>query len=113
MTAPQQQKLKVTGPVIVTANRLGDGAVVYRTSKNGWSANLQSARVVITAADATNLLREALSDEQRVVGPYVASVRIDSSTRLSPANLRERIRSEGPTIALPIARESTRRHVLP
>ena len=113
MTAPQQQKLQVTGPVIVTANRLGDGAVVYRTNDNDWSANLQSARVVTTAADAMNLLREALSDEQRAVGPYVASVRIDSRARLSPANLRERIRSEGPTIPHPDARERSRHHVLP
>jgi uncharacterized protein DUF2849 len=112
MTAPQQQKLKVTGPVIVTANRLGDGAVVYRTSENGWSANLQSARVVTRAADATQLLREALSDELRAVGAYVASVRIDSRARLSPANLRERIRSEGPTIAQPNSRERAPRHVL-
>ena len=32
MTSPLQQKLKVTGPVVITANRLGDGAVVYRTA---------------------------------------------------------------------------------
>ena len=32
MTAPhEQKKRKVNGPVVVTANRLGDGAVVYRT----------------------------------------------------------------------------------
>ena len=31
MTSPLQQKLRITGPVVVTANRLGDGAVVYRT----------------------------------------------------------------------------------
>ena len=30
MTAPSQQKLKVHGPVVVTGNRLSDGAVVYR-----------------------------------------------------------------------------------
>ena len=30
MTSPLQQKLKITGPVVVTANRLSDGAVVYR-----------------------------------------------------------------------------------
>ena len=32
MTSPLQQKLKINGPVVVTANRLGDGAVVYRTA---------------------------------------------------------------------------------
>ena len=33
MTSPLQQKLKITGPVVITANRLGDGAVVYRTAR--------------------------------------------------------------------------------
>ena len=37
MTSPLQQKLKITGPVVVTANRLGDGAVVYRTLNGNWS----------------------------------------------------------------------------
>jgi hypothetical protein len=31
MTSPLEQKLRITGPVVVTANRLGDGAVVDRT----------------------------------------------------------------------------------
>jgi hypothetical protein len=33
MTSPLQQKLKITGPVVVTANRLSDGVVVYRTAE--------------------------------------------------------------------------------
>ena len=33
MTSPLQQKLKITGPSVVTANSLADGAVVYRTAK--------------------------------------------------------------------------------
>jgi len=36
MTSPLQQKLKITGPVVITANRLDDGAVVYRTADGGW-----------------------------------------------------------------------------
>ena len=35
MTSPLQQKLKVTGPVVITANRLGDGAVVYLLVRMG------------------------------------------------------------------------------
>ena len=52
MTAPQQQKLKVTGPVVVTANRLWDGAVVYRTPDGNWSTRLEQAAVVTTAQAA-------------------------------------------------------------
>ncbi|MGO9698207.1 MAG: DUF2849 domain-containing protein, partial [Xanthobacteraceae bacterium] len=37
MTSPLQQKLKITGPVVVTANRLADGAVVYWRADGGWT----------------------------------------------------------------------------
>ena len=40
MTSPLQQKLRITGPVVVTANRLGDGAVIYRTGAGQWSTRL-------------------------------------------------------------------------
>ena len=39
MTSPLQQRLKITSPVVITANRLGDGAVVYRTAE-GWTTDL-------------------------------------------------------------------------
>ena len=56
MTSPLQQKLRITGPVVVTANRLGDGAVIYRTGGGQWSTRLEQAEVVTTAAAATTLL---------------------------------------------------------
>ena len=53
MTSPLQQKLKVTGPVVITANRLGDGAVVYRSSDGTWTTELAAAAVVTTTPAAT------------------------------------------------------------
>jgi hypothetical protein len=103
MTAPQQQKLKVTGPVVVTANRLGDGAVVYRTRDGNWSTALAQAAVVDTAPAATTLLAAAIADDIGAVGAYVAPVRFGADGGPEPGNLRERIRFAGPTIALPIA----------
>ena len=38
MTSPLQQKIKITGPSMVTANRTSDGIVIYRTAQQGWSA---------------------------------------------------------------------------
>jgi hypothetical protein len=102
MTAPQQQKLKITGPVIVTANRLADGAVVYRTATRDWSIDLAAAAVVTTAPDATALLREATADEIGAVGAYVAPVERGRDGRVAPGNLRERIRFAGPTFDLPV-----------
>jgi hypothetical protein len=101
MTAPHEQKLKVKGNVVVTANRLNDGAVIYRTVEGGWSTNLSAAAVVNTAPAATEMLRAAEADDVRAVGPYVAPVNLADDRRILPGNLRERIRVAGPTITLP------------
>jgi hypothetical protein len=98
MTSPQQQKLKITGPVVVTANRLGDGAVVYRTRGGNWYARLEEAAVVTTAPAATELLAAAVADDISAVGAYVAPVRIGADGQPDPGNLRESIRNVGPTV---------------
>ncbi len=105
MTSPLQQKMKITGPVVVTANRLGDGAVIYRTVHGSWATELDQAAVVTTAPAATELLAAAVADDLSAVGAYVAPVRFDAGGRPEPANLREVIRRMGPTIRLPIAAE--------
>lgn len=101
MTAPSQQKLKVHGPVVVTANRLGDGAVVYRAAVGGWTTRLEAAAVVDNAQAAKELLAVASADDVGAVGPYVAPVEVDGG-RVEPGNLRERIRVAGPTFDLPV-----------
>jgi len=111
MTSPLQQKLKVTGPVVITANRLGDGAVVYRSPDGRWSTALDDAAVVDTAAAALALLGAAAADGKTAVGAYVAPIRLDPDGRRQPANLRERIRSRGPTVATPAADLPGNRHV--
>jgi Protein of unknown function (DUF2849) len=98
MTSPLQQKLKITGPVVVTANRLGDGAVVYRTGGGAWSTALAEAVVVDTAPAATALLAQSVADDIGAVGAYVAPVEFDADGRPQPGNLRERIRLTGPTV---------------
>jgi hypothetical protein len=102
MTSPLQQKLKITGPVVVTANRLGDGAVVYRTADGHWATRLEQAAVVSTAPAATELLSGAVADDIGAVGAYVAPVKLDPDGAVRPGNLREAIRHAGPTIDLPV-----------
>jgi hypothetical protein len=102
MTSPLDQKLKITGPVVVTANRLGDGAVIYRTRDGKWSTLLGEAAVVTTTPAATELLAAAVADDVSAVGAYVAPVRLGPDGRPEPGNLREIIRQAGPTFALPI-----------
>jgi Protein of unknown function (DUF2849) len=101
MTSPLQQKLKVTSPVVVTANRLRDGAVVYRTRDGGWTTRLNDAAVVDTATVATEMLKAANAKDTDAVGAYVAPVELKPDGHVTPGNLREHIRRTGPTIALP------------
>jgi hypothetical protein len=101
MTSPHQQKIKVTGPVVVTANRLEDGVVVYRTAARGWSTALSDALVLTTAADASRVLAEAKTEDAIVVEAYVAPVELTTDAPVTPGNLRERIRRDGPTFPLP------------
>lgn len=100
MTSPLQQKIKVTGPVVVTANRLADGVVVWRTPAQGWSTALGDAAVVTNAPDALALLEGAQKRDIDAVGAYIAPVEQDGDD-IRPGNLRERIRVAGPTFELP------------
>jgi len=102
MTSPSEQKLKVHGPVVVTANRLSDGAVVYRAALGGWTTRLEAAEVVTNAQDAKKLLMAAATQDLEAVGPYVAPVEINGG-HIEPGNLRERIRVAGPSFDLPAA----------
>jgi hypothetical protein len=101
MTSPLEKKLKIAGPVLVTANRLNDGAVIYRTVDGSWTTDFDRAAVVSTAPAATELLEAAVADDIGAVGPYVAPVRFDKDGSARPGNLRESIRHAGPTIDLP------------
>ena len=102
MTDPSQQKLKVHGSVVVTANRLGDGAVIFRGKRGGWTTQLQGAEVMTNVQDAKKVLAAAAAEDLEAVGPYVAPVEIKNG-HIEPGNLRERIRVAGPTFDLPAA----------
>jgi hypothetical protein len=103
MTSPlEQKKIKITGPVVVTANRVGDGAVVYRRADGGWSTEIEGAVVATSADSARALMAAAIDDDLRAVGPYVAPVKLSEGGRIRPGNLREMIRLSGPTIDLPM-----------
>jgi hypothetical protein len=103
MTSPlDQKKIKITGPVVVTANRVGDGAVVYRRADGGWTTHLDDAAVATDAGGARHLMDAATADDLRAIGPYVAPVKLGSAGEVRPGNLREFIRLGGPTIELPV-----------
>lgn len=102
MTSPLEQKIKITGPSVVTANRTWDGVVIYRTAARNWSTDLAEAAVVRAANEARTLLAESVADDIGAVGAYIAPIEIDESGTIAPGNLREQIRATGVTIGLPV-----------
>jgi Protein of unknown function (DUF2849) len=100
MVSPLQQKFRVSGPVVITANRLSDGVVVHRTKARGWTEELAKAQILWSADEAQAALMAAQSEGLEAVGAYAAP--IDASEELArPGNLREFIRAGGPTFTLP------------
>ena len=102
MTSPLQQKIKITGPSVVTANRTWDGAVIYRTASQGWSTDLSDAAIVRAADEARTLLAESVADDVGAIGAYIAPVEVKDGGKIKPGNLREHIRLRGVTIDLPV-----------
>ena len=98
MTSPLDQKIRISGPVVITANRLVDGAVVYRRADGAWTDNLEDGAIAISATWARELLAAATKDEISAVGAYIAPVRIAGDGKMRPGNLRELIRAAGPTV---------------
>lgn len=102
MTSPLEQKIKITGPSVVTANRTWDGVVIYRTAARNWSTDLAEAAIVRAANEARTLLAESVADDIGAVGAYIAPIEIDERGTIVPGNLREQIRATGVTIGLPV-----------
>jgi hypothetical protein len=83
----------------VTANRLRDGAVVYRIQAGGWTTDFTALAQLATAAEAEAIATAAgaVNGPDAVVGAYPITVEVDGATP-RPTSLRERIRAEGPTV---------------
>ena len=91
-------------PSIVTANRIGDGAVVYLAPGAQWTVDIKEAEVAAdkAALAALEAVAAQAAAEQRVVAVYGMEVGL-SDGRPAPLSMREKIRAQrGPTIpALP------------
>ncbi len=86
---------------VVTANRLSDGAVVFRMAPAGWSTALSDA-ALHDADAAPDALKAGEGDVARnlVVGTYLVEV-AGGPEGPRPVAFRERIRARGPTIGIP------------
>lgn len=86
-------------PLILSANDLLDGTVVYRT-ESGWSEHLASAVVAQDEAGALALEQALLAAErsQDVIAAELIPVTVDAEGRIGPSHYRARIRALGPTV---------------
>lgn len=84
---------------IVTANRLRDGEVVYRTADGTWSEDLRDALVLDNKQHGQEFLATVATpgEELVVVDPYLAKA--ESRDGVAQAiGQRESIRAKGPTV---------------
>lgn len=90
--------MKVTTKVM-TANRLGDGAVVYLADDNDWVLALDAAEVADgdVAAAALEARAAVSAARQEVVSTYLFAVSV-SEGGIAPVSQREIIRAAGPTV---------------
>ena len=99
----------VTAPVVLTANALGTGRVVWLAESGGWTRRITDARV-FAPQDAAAALAQGQADERArlVVGAYTVEVELRAGLPV-PLRFRERLRANGPSIdaepkhALPLA----------
>jgi len=84
----------------VTANRLRDGAVVFRRADGGWSLRVEEAAIAEADGDAQRLLASAERDAAAalVVAPYLIDIE-RTGEHVVPTVYRERIRAFGPSRA--------------
>lgn len=88
---------------VITANRLIDGAVVWRDAAGRWREEIDSAAASDDDTVVAGMLEGARAEEIAglVIAPYEVEVDIreeGTSHSILPTHLRERIRAGGPTV---------------
>jgi hypothetical protein len=92
---------------VASANRLGDGLVVYLDDAGQWTTRLDRAAVVRDQRGAEILLERARTEAFGVVDPFLVAVAESDDGTLEPLSLREKIRASGLTFEA-IAAEAMR-----
>ncbi|MEC8527092.1 MAG: DUF2849 domain-containing protein [Pseudomonadota bacterium] len=84
---------RIKAPVVITANDLLTGEVVYLDPAHRWSPELSAAKVFNALDEAEGELAVAFSEV--VVGAYLAEVSNDAA--VTPRHYRESFRHKGPS----------------
>jgi hypothetical protein len=98
----------LTGDLQVSsANRLGDGRVIYLDDAGRWTTRLERAALARDKRAAELLLERARAEGAGVVDLLLVAVSEDEDGTLEPLSLREKIRASGLTFDA-IAAEAVR-----
>lgn len=81
---------------VVTANHLFEGEVVWLTAEGHWTTRLSEAEAIADPDRAEARLRQAIAQSNRIVGAYLAEVRIGPHGP-EPTHFRETFRTRGPS----------------
>ncbi|TVS01248.1 MAG: DUF2849 domain-containing protein [Rhodobacteraceae bacterium] len=82
--------------LVITANALLEGDVVWLTASGGLTRDLAEALVFTDRAEAENALAQASARTAEIVGAYLADVRLTADGAV-PAHFRETFRTRGPS----------------
>lgn len=95
------------GLMILTANRLRDGEVVYLTPKGDWSESFADNLAIAEKDDQAALEARGLEQEKAlvVVGAYLMPV-TQADGILRPNSQREIIRAKGPSIRTDLGKQA-------
>lgn len=95
--------------LVLTANRLVDGDVVYLGHQNIWVDELKDAQTFENAeAASAEHIGQRAEQELKVIGAYMIEVVDDNG--LKAIKLRERIRANGPTHRHDVGKQADRQH---
>ena len=89
-------KLNEFRSVVVSANDLLTGDVVFLTDKVSWTTNIKDAFVINNKAESYRWLLEARFQRSRVADPYLVELEIDDNV-VSFATFKEELRYYGPS----------------
>ena len=92
---------------VASANRLGDGVVVFLDDAGQWTLRLDRAALARDKHEGAILLERARAEAFSVVDPFLVAVSEDDDGTLEPLSLREKIRASGLTFDT-IAAEAVR-----
>jgi sulfite reductase (NADPH) hemoprotein beta-component len=92
-----------SGTVVLTANRLRDGRVVWYGAHDTWVERIADAEILAAGADASALARaQDWARREVVVDVYAVPVESDD-TGVIPVTMRERVRAIGPSVRTDLA----------